>query len=335
MNKYNYKTPLYGALLIAAVVIAYFVMANLNMKDLYAGFASGNGRIESTQVNIAAKFPGRLAEVAVHEGDMVKKGQLLAKLDTNELQARLKQAEAQVAQAVQQKRYATAIVTQRQSELSLAAKNLERSKTLYVNKNISLVQLQQHETAMQSAQAALLAAKSQVISAGAAIDAAKAQIETIKVNIDDSNLYAPVDARVLYRLAEPGEMIGSGGNVLVLLDLLDTYMTIFLPTSQAGLVDIGSEARIILDALPDIAIPAHVTYVSPQAQFTPKEIETQSEREKLMFRVKVKIDSNVLKENLHKVKTGLPGVAYVPIDASEVWPEDLNKLPENRLKEIK
>jgi HlyD family secretion protein len=333
MNKY--KTSLYAALLIAVVVIAYFLMVHFAKNDLYAGFASGNGRIESTQINIAAKFSGRLVEVAVHEGDMVKKGQLLARLNTNELQARLKQGEAQVAQAIQQKRYVTAIVTQRQSELSLAAKNLERSKTLYVNKNISLVQMQQHETAMQSAQAALLAVKAQVTSSEAAIDAAKAQIETIKVNIDDSNLYAPVNARVLYRLAEPGEMIGSGGNVLVLLDLLDTYMTIFLPTSQAGLVDIGSEARIILDALPDIAIPAHVTYVSPQAQFTPKEIETQSEREKLMFRIKVKIDSNILKENLHKVKTGLPGVGYVRIDGSAAWPKELNKLPEHHLEETK
>ena len=67
-------------------------------------------------------------------------------------------------------------------------------------------------------------------------------------------------------------------------------MTVFLPTSQAGLVDIGTEARIVLDAVPDIAIPAKVSFVSPLAQFTPKEIETKEEREKLMFRVKVKIE---------------------------------------------
>ena len=328
MNKYNWKIILYSILFIVAFVIAYLYYTNLATNDLSAKFASGNGRIESTQVNIAAKFPGKLTEVVADEGEMVKKGQLLAKLDTNELQARLKQAKAQVAQAIQQKRYAKAIVIQRQSELSFATKNLERSQTLYVNKNISLAKLQQHETAIESAKAALSAVKAQLISADASIDAAKAQIETIKVNIDDSNLYSPIDARVLYRLAEPGEIVAGGGNVIVLLNLLDTYMTIFLPTSQAGLIDIGSEARIILDALPDIAIPAHVTYVSPQAQFTPKEIETQSEREKLMFRVKVKIDSSLLKRHLNKVKTGLPGVAYVRIKESTVWPEELNRLPE-------
>jgi len=113
------------------------------------------------------------------------------------------------------------------------------------------------------------------------------------------------------------------------LDLMNTYMTIFLPTSQAGLVNIGSEARIVLDALPNVTIPSTVTFVSPQAQFTPKEIETQTEREKLMFRIKVRIDSKLLKKHFNKIKTGLPGIAYIKLDATKKWPESLNKLPKS------
>ena len=103
-------------------------------------------------------------------------------------------------------------------------------------------------------------------------------------------------------------------------------MTIFLPTSQAGRVAIGSEARIVLDVRPDISIPATVSFVSPQAQFTPKSVETQTEREKLMFRVRVKIAPELLKAYAKQVKTGLPGVAWVRLDATAPWPATLPPL---------
>jgi HlyD family secretion protein len=187
---------------------------------------------------------------------------------------------------------------------------------------------------LQTAKAALSAAKAQVTNFEASINAAQAQVETIEVKIGECKLYAPVSGRVLYRLVEEGEMIASGGKALRVLDLLNTYMTIFLPTSQAGLVDIGSEARIVLDAIPNVAIPSKISFVSPQAQFTPKEIETESEREKLMFRVKVKIDAALLKEHMEKIKTGLPGMAYVRLNTALPWPESLNKLPNSQNKAV-
>lgn len=171
-----------------------------------------------------------------------------------------------------------------------------------------------------------------MISADATINAAIAQMETIKVNIEDSKLYSPIKGRVLYKIAQNGEVVASGGKVLVVLDLMNTYMNIFLPTSQAGLVNIDSEARIVLDAVPNVAIPAHVTFVSPLAQFTPKEIETQAEREKLMFRVKVRIDATVLEKYFKEIKTGLPGIAYIKYDKNTPWPESLSTLPK-RLSE--
>ena len=100
-------------------------------------------------------------------------------------------------------------------------------------------------------------------------------------------------------------------------------MTFFLPTTQAGKVAIGADARIVLDALPGLPIPAKVSFVSPTAQFTPKEVETRTEREKLMFRVKVKVDPELLKHYAERIKTGLPGMGYVQIDATAAWPEAL------------
>jgi len=316
-------------LLLAAAGALYFAVQRFETPPLPETIAAGNGRIEATMVDIETKLPGRLASIGVREGDTVKKGALLATLDTRELEARYAQAQAQIRQAEQQRALARSLVRQRESERTLARKNLERSRNLYINKNIPLAQLQQHETALSVAEAALEAARAQTVSADAAIDAARAQAETIGANLDDSRLYSPVDGRVLYRLREPGEIVGSGGKVLTLLDPTDVYMTVFLPTSAAGRIAVGSEARIVLDARPDVAIPARVSFVSPRAQFTPKEIETQSEREKLMFRIKVRIDEALLKRYADRVRTGLPGSAYIRMDPQTPWPERLDRLPGN------
>lgn len=327
MKKVTAKRLVIVFLLLAAAGTAFYVKKHFDRPSLPESIASGNGRIEATLVDIETKFPGRLDTIEVREGDMVKKGELLATMDTEELDARYNQAKAQVRQAVQQRRFAVSVVKQRESELALARKNLERSKTLYINKNIPLVQLQQNETNVKVAEAALEAARSQVVSSDAAIDAAKAQAETIRANLDDSKLCSPIDGRVLYRLREPGEIIGSGGKVLTLLDPSDVFMTVFLPTSDAGKIRLAGEARIVLDARPDVTIPARVSFISPQAQFTPKEIETQSEREKLMFRIKISIDRALLTKYADRVKTGLPGVAYIRMDPDTPWPESLNRLP--------
>lgn len=331
----NYKKVIWYGILVGILGIVLFLLKDyMSPSNELEGIASGNGRIETTQVNITAKYGGRVMNVYVQEGDMVEKGQLLTKLDTKELKAQLMVALAGVEQAKQSKKYAEAIVLQKESDFKQKEKNYLRSKSLFESKSISLFNFEQDETAFQVSSAGLEAAKAQVSSYEAAIHAAQAQVETIEVQIEERNLYAPVSGRVLYRLVEEGEMIASGGKALVVLDLIDTYMTIFLPTSQVGLIDIGSQARIILDALPNVAIPATVSFISPEAQFTPKEIETASEREKLMFRVKVKIDASLLQNHMEKIKTGLPGMTYIRLDSSLPWPATLSNVPklENRAK---
>ena len=103
------------------------------------------------------------------------------------------------------------------------------------------------------------------------------------------------------------------------------YMDIYLPTADAGRVKIGSDARIVLDAYPNRPIPAHVSMIATQNQFDPKFVETKEERDKLMFRVRVRIDPELLKEHVESVRSGLPGVAYVRFDPKTAWPERLQK----------
>ncbi len=303
----------------------------LNTTELPAGIASGNGRIEAIEIDIATKLAGRLEAVLAEEGDMVEAGQVVARMDTKSLAAQLRSAQAKVEQARRERDYAVAIVRQRESECSLAEKQLARSRAMRRSDPgaISQEQIDHDVTAVETARAACAAARAQLANVDASIEAAVAEAERITADIDDSVLKAPRGGRVLYRLAEPGEVLAAGGKILTVLDLTDVYMTLFLPTEQAGRVSIGAEARIIFDAAPQLVIPATVSFVAPEAQFTPKEVETRSERDKLMFRIKARIAPALLRQHIEKVKTGVPGVAYIRLDRELEWPEFLHvRLPQ-------
>ena len=266
--------------------------------------AFGNGRIEATEYDIATKLAGRLVDVLVQEGDMVKAGQSLAVIDTDDLQAQLREANAGLREALEARKYALAIVEQHKSELTFAQTELSRFQELMNKGHISKEKVDQQRMASTLAQ-------------------------RLQSNIADSTLKTPIRGRVLYRLAEPGEVLASGGKVLSVLDLTDVYMSIYLPTSEAGKVTVGSDARIVLDAIPEYTLPAKVSFVSAQAQFTPKSVETRDERDKLMFRVKVRIDPQLLKDHIEQVKTGVPGLAYLLLAPEKEWPEQLQvKVPE-------
>nr|WP_235983335.1 HlyD family efflux transporter periplasmic adaptor subunit [Pseudomonas guryensis] len=340
-----------GTIITSLAVIAALTWYELYPRGLGEGFASGNGRIEATEVDVAAKLGGRIASIAVDEGDFVQAQQIVARMDTQVLEAQLAQAQAQMRQAENsqltasaqvtlresEKVTAEAVVRQRQAELSAAQKRHARTAVLVKRDAMARQQLDDDLAHLQSAEAALAAARSQVNSAAAgivaaqsqvieaqsAVEAAKASVTRLQVDIDDSLLKAPRAGRVQYRVSQPGEVIGAGGKLLNLVDLGDVYMTFFLPERQAGLVALGSEVRLVIDAAPQYVIPAKVSYVASVAQFTPKTVETASEREKLMFRIKARIDPDLLQRHLEHVKTGVPGMAYLRLDPAIEWPEHL------------
>lgn len=344
---------------VAAVVVAagYGAWRWYSAPPLPAGIASANGRIEATEVDIAAKTPGRLKEILADEGDFVTAGQVLARMDTEVLEAQLREAQAQVrratiaidtarSQVVQrraEKEAATAVVAQRKAELDAAQKRFERSDQLAKSGSGSIENLDNDRARYEGAKAAVSAAEAQVaavtsavsaaeaqvIDAEAAVDATTATVDRIKADIKDSTLVAPRDGRVQYRVAQPGEVLGAGGKVLNMVDLSDVYMTFFLPTDAAGRVTIGSEVHLVIDAIPQYVVPAFATFVSDVAQFTPKTVETAEERQKLMFRIKARIAPDLLRKYIRQVKTGLPGTAYVRLNPDVKWPAQLEaKLPQ-------
>ena len=345
------------AIAVAVLAAGAYAWTTLRPQGPGNGLVSGNGRIEATEIDVAAKLGGRVQSIVVKEGEFVKAGQPLAhmQIDTleashDEAKARHQQAVAAVASAQAQvavresdRQAVLALVAQRQSELDAAQRRLARSQTL-VREGASSDQEVDDDRARErslqaavvaakaqadAAQAAITAAHTQVASARAAVTAAEASVARIKADIDDSALVAPRSGRVQYRIAQPGEVIGGGGKVLNLVDLSDVYMTFFLPETVAGKLALGSEVRIVLDAAPQLVIPAQVSFVASTAQFTPKTVETASERQKLMFRVKAQIAPELLQKHVQLVKTGLPGMAWLKLDASTPWPAHLAvKLPE-------
>ena len=312
----------------AAAGTGYFIWIKTAADDLPPGIAMGNGRVEAERIDVATKFTGRIEMIQVDEGDTVKAGQVLARMDSDEIEAQLREADAGVKQAWEQLRRATAEVTQRQSELSYANQELNRALRLREQGHVSEERVEQRQTQKDAASATLKSAEARIAEAKASIEAAVARVERLKADLREYELKAPRAGRVQYRLAEPGEVLAAGGKVLSLLDLTDVHMTVFLPTRQAGRLALGSDARIVLDAASQYVIPAKVSFVAAEAQFTPKYVETASEREKLMFRVKVQVPRDVLEKYAPLVKTGIPGVAFVKIASDVQWPERLSvKLP--------
>ncbi len=287
------------------------------------GLARANGRIEVERVDITSKYAGRLAEVTVNEGADVAAGDVLARLDTTEIQAQLTAARAAVHRSHQSVASAQANVALRESELNLARIEAERASELMRSNTTTRAELDRRMAQRDISGASLQVAKVAVEDARASVEVAEAQVSQIEAAIADMTLKAPVSGRVEYRLAQAGEVVGAGGRVLSLFDLSDAHMTIYLPTASAGRVAIGSQARIVLDGPGNIVLPATVSFVSADAQFTPKFVETETEREKLMYRVKLHIEPALLASGRGFVKAGMTGNAYVGIADPASWPAEL------------
>jgi HlyD family secretion protein len=297
-------------------------------KAIPTGISSSNGRVEAEQVLISAKFAGRVSEVLVDEGQTVDAGTVIATMDVSDLEAQLAGAKAQVRRADKAATEAQATIEQRESELVLAHQELERASALREGGFATTQALDLRRSQLKVAQASRTAAMANLDAANATTDAARADVARLRSLLEDSVLKAPRRGRVEYKLVQSGEVVAAGAPVVTLLDLSDVYMTIFLPAHAAGRIALGDAARIILDPAPDYVVPATVSFIAAEAQFTPKTVETTDEREKLMFRVKLRIAPSLLRQYETRVKAGVRGVGYVRTSQTAEWPNNLAvKLP--------
>ncbi len=312
--------------LVLAVAAFFGVRAwHARRTALPNGIATGNGRIESRQVDVASRLPLRVGEVLVSEGDLVRPGQVVVRMDTATLQTELAQARESVASAREQVAVATAAMSRRRSEIALARTERTRAQNLVAERAGSQRELDVRTMALRSTSAGLAEDRARIEQASDQVRVAEAHVAEVESRIGDATLTSPVFGRVLYRLAEPGEVLGPGGKALTLVNLEDVYMDIFLPANEAAAVRVGADARFTVDYAPTRVGVGRVTFVSPEAQFTPRQVETRSERERLMFRVRIQVPRDVVVQYAERVKSGVRGVGYVQVNQSTEWPAWLQR----------
>lgn len=292
------------------------------------GIAYGNGRIEAKLVDVAAKEALRVKEILVDEGRLVTEGEVLVRLDTATLDSQIAEARANVAATEERATVAKSAIVKCESEVELAEIEAERARKLFEQKAGSKQDFDRRTSAVKVTKAALGESEASLRTIMQQVEVAKTNVATIQTRIDDATLTSPVRGRVLYRLAEEGEVLSPGGKALTLVNLEDIYMEIFLPSEQAANLKVGDEARLTLDHAPGRAVKGHISFVSPKAQFTPKQVETRSERDKLMFRVKIQVPEALVATYIDRIKTGVRGVAYVKTEEAAVWPDWLQNLVE-------
>lgn len=287
---------------------------------LPGGIASGNGRLEADEIDMDTKFAARVAQLFVNEGDFVRAGQPVARMDVRDLVAERESARAQLREAERALDEAVANVALERTQVELTRKERDRYQSLVQQDVVTQEAFDERQQAYDAALAALDASTAHAGEAQHAIEAARHVVELNQVYITDDTLLAPHDGRIEYRIANVGEVLPAGGKVFTMLDATSVYMDIYLPTAEAGRVRLGTDSRIVLDAYPDRPIPATATFLAGEAQFTPKAVETKSERDKLMFRVRVRVDRALLSTHEPAVRNGLPGMAYVRLDSTVAWP---------------
>lgn len=289
-------------------------------NDLPPHIEGSNGRLEMTRFDVAAKYAGRITDLSFHEGDVVQTGQVLAHQDDSELRAQRDAAQANFEQAQESVRRAKAEQAAAHASTGLAAQQLMHTKQMVAQSLVSDMELQNSQTAYTTRKLSEEASQHNVAAAKEAVKAASAQIARLDSNLAEMTIRAPTSGQIEYRIAEKGSVLGQGGRLASLLDPSDIYLTVFFESAVAGKLHVGDEARIKLDAMNDRLVPAQISFVSPEAQFTPKFVETKTEREKLVYRVKLRIMPDTVHRLGGVLKAGMTGIGYVRTEPSAQWP---------------
>jgi len=322
------KTDGYGFVSSAQAQPLRKLIARLRGQKLPAGVVKAEGRLEATQVDVSSKYPGRLAEISVEEGSEVTQGQVIARVSSPEFEAQLRGAQSDLQTAKDGLASAQADIASRQAALDFAKSDFERGQELMKTGFITKQLFQERQRNYEAADAAVKNMTAQRDEAQKSIQIAEAKVQQVESMIHDLTLVSPRNGRVQYQLLRKGETVAVGAPILTILDLTDVYMIIFLHAADAGRLEIGDEARIILNAVPDYVIPAKVRFVASESQFTPKTVETEDERAKLMFRAELRIDRQDLQRYYGRVGPGLSGAGFVLTTRDAKWPPELQvKLP--------
>jgi HlyD family secretion protein len=308
------------ALIVVALLIVRYVRRSDNDHELLL-----SGNVEVTEANLGFKLPGRVVELLVQEGDVVKAGQTIARLDSAEVAAAVAQGRAVLEEATtrlgelragsrtQEIGQAGAQAATQEAELTRSRKDFERAEMLYENGAISSSQFDsaksayetraaQHRNALETLSLVKEGPRQEDIRiAGHRVGQAKAALDAVKQRLNDTVLVAPFAGVVLTKNVELGETVGQGTPVYTVGDLLSPWVKVYVPESRLGLVKLGQQAEVRTDSFPKKVYEGRVSLIYSEAEFTPKQVQTQEERVKLVFGVKI-----TLKNENSELKPGMP-----------------------------
>lgn len=308
-----------GVVLLLLAAVAYWAWHHfMDRAALPEWVLHSNGRIEMTRTDIAVKYPGRLTSLTVREGDLVQAGQIVAEQDDADVLAQLDAARASRERALGGLARARGEQAAHRSQAELARLNWSETAALHARDMVSDVELKQRNLALAGEAGGYEAAGGAIGEARGAIAQADAQIRLVSAIRADLHIRAPGPGRVEYRIVEPGAMMAPGGKLLSIVNPDDVYLTIFVPSAVVSRIRIGDEARIVPQGFTH-ALPARVGFVSPEAQFTPKFVETANERDNLSYRVKLQIPVDVARRFAGVLKAGMTADGYVRTDPGKSW----------------
>jgi HlyD family secretion protein len=296
-----------------------------------------SGSIEVTEAELSFKLPGRVEARLKDEGDLVKAGEVVAKLETGDLaqQVALRQADVQMAEAgladlvagarPQELAQAAAAVRQAKSDFNRVQDDYSRMKALFAQGSSNQREFDAARTAFDVAKARLETAQEQqnLVQQGPRSDAIKvAQARLLQaqeaeklteIQLGYATLTSPLTGMVLSKNVEPGEMVAAGSPVVTVGDLAHVYLRAYIEETDLGRVKLGQQVRVSNDTYLDKIYEGKITFISPQAEFTPKNVQTKKERVKLVYRVKVDIDNAKM-----ELKPGMPAEAEIVVGEGRV-----------------
>jgi HlyD family secretion protein len=258
----------------AGLTYFYFHQKNMNSSDTLK--VSGN--IEATEIRLSFQTPGKITERLVDEGSSVKKGQVLARLDKDELTKIKEQAQAKLTEA--------------QSDFQLQQKQSTRVANLLKDDAVPEQDNDLAQTNLEVAHAKLLNAQR--------------ALELAEIHLNYADLTCPIDGFVTVKSADVGEVVQAGSPVFTVVDLNDVWLTAYVNETNLGKVKLNQSVDIKTDTYPNKSYRGHISFISQEAEFTPKQIQTTDERAKLVYRIKVDITNPNF-----ELKPGMPADGYI------------------------
>ncbi len=321
--------------IIAVVVVGIVYYLLTKNKEEEATSIKVSGNIEATEVEVGFKISGRIVSRFFEEGDWVDRGKILAKLDDEDLRNRLEVARATLMSAQAQLgkllagsrpeeiRQAEANLHQAEFDLGNKQSQYERMKGLFERGVISKEAFDNAETGYKIAKAALEGAaqnfqlvkegprKEDIEDARAQVDQARASVRLNETQLSYTTLYSPMSGVVLVKSGEIGEVVNAGTSILTMADIEHVWLKAYIPETDLSKVKWGQEVLVTTDLRPKKEYRGRISFISSQAEFTPKQIQTEKERVTLVYRIKVDL-SNKDRE----LKPGMPADGRILLESS-------------------